>query len=135
MATERLTALIALQKRVREATGPDRELDADIAERIGGWASFPGDNWIGPHGQICVPSYTSSLDACLSLMRERLPGCMWAIGEMEEGPFCRLVYPDPQSQSRFRIGEASRVESVTLSFIDAILSAEIAKEEATEVVG
>ncbi len=64
--------LLALAARCENATGPDRELDADIA-LTQGWTEHPGDNWIGPFGQIAVPYYTASLDAAVTLV----PGPAW----------------------------------------------------------
>lgn len=61
--TSLLSHLIA---RLERATGPDRELDADIALQFD-WTECPGDNWIGPQGEIAVPAYTSSIDAAMTL--------------------------------------------------------------------
>lgn len=61
-----MTDLIA---RLEAASGPDCALDADIA-LTQGWSEFPGDNWIGPNAEICVPAFTSSIDAALTLAPE-----------------------------------------------------------------
>jgi len=58
-----------LAERVEKAPDGDRGLDADIALSQG-WNELPGDNWVGPHGQICVPAYTASLDAAMTLVPE-----------------------------------------------------------------
>lgn len=58
--------LLDLADRVKRATGAVRELDADIA-LTQGWHVYAGDNWIGPRAEICVPAYTASLDAAMSL--------------------------------------------------------------------
>jgi len=60
--------LLALADRC-EREEPSHDLDADIA-LANGWRVFPGDNWIGPHAQIAVPSYTTSLDAAVTLVPE-----------------------------------------------------------------
>lgn len=67
--------LIALAERVEKATGPDRELDALIAEAAG-WSDVwyrdgMAEGWAP--GGVCeagVPHYTASLDAAMSLVPE-----------------------------------------------------------------
>lgn len=39
-----------------------------------------------------IPDYTRSLDAALTLC---VKGTLWAVGSMEEGPFARLCWPQP----------------------------------------
>jgi hypothetical protein len=71
MADETLVGLI---ERLEAATAQDHELDADIA-LTQGWHELPGDNWIGPHAEICVPAYTASPEAratCITVLRARL---------------------------------------------------------------
>lgn len=70
-----------LKDRLDKADGPDRELDADLA-LLGGWTEFPGDNWIGPFGEICVPNYTASTDAALGLIERVLPG--WRVDFIQQ---------------------------------------------------
>ena len=69
--TNRAT-LEALLARVLEGTGPDRELDGDLAEalQVGGnpW-KHEGDGWIGVHGFGCQAAmFTQSLDAAITLV-------------------------------------------------------------------
>ena len=69
--TDRST-LEALLARVLEGTGPDRELDGDLAEalQVGGnpW-KHDGDGWISVHGFGCQAAmFTQSLDAALTLV-------------------------------------------------------------------
>lgn len=69
-----------LLSRLSAATGPSRELDAEIA-LANGWmiSGYDRDNqaayprWRSPTGQICpnVPRYTESIDAALTLVPER----------------------------------------------------------------
>ena len=71
--TDRAT-LEALLARVLEGTGPDRELDGDLAEalQVGGnpW-KHDGDGWISVHGFGCQAAmFTQSLDAALRLVPE-----------------------------------------------------------------
>ena len=71
---DHLPALIA---RLEAATGPSRELDCEIAEQAG-WAEvgyrpkFVSPIGFPPHGKSvrCVPRYTASLDAALTLVPE-----------------------------------------------------------------
>lgn len=87
--------LTALLERVKAATGPDRELDAAIVRALGlaendlVFYIGRGDDW--PQAKI-----TASIDAALALVEKMLPGAMQASGIMEEGPFCRLVVPNPE---------------------------------------
>ena len=117
-----LESLRSLQKRIREAKGSDRALDADIAEAIGGWTSYPGDNWIGPRGQICVPSFTldpDGLGPCVALLEAVLP--------------CRSWKRDYAGDIFIRGGYYARpLANDCLTFLDAIFSAAIAQEEAKE---
>jgi hypothetical protein len=66
--TKRAT-LEAMLARVLEGSGPDRELDGDLAEalQVGGnpW-KHEGDGWISVHGFGCQAAmFTQSLDAAL----------------------------------------------------------------------
>ena len=71
---ELLTALKA-------ATGPDRELDADLATYLGYpviWKQANGTMdvfpvWKGPLGKEPCPRFTDSIDAALALVQEKLP--------------------------------------------------------------
>ena len=72
--TELLAALEA-------ATGPSRELDAEIAASEK-WTRF-SDYWLSPSGrqrQYHPPAYTASLDSALTLVPE---GRMWFVGHMD----------------------------------------------------
>ena len=67
--------LLKLALRVEALSGPERHVDADIAEALG-WHQYSGANWIGPLGQIAVPSYTVSLDAAMTLVPK---GWAWSV--------------------------------------------------------
>lgn len=61
--------------RLQAAEGPSRELDAEIA-LMRGWTAF-SDYWLSPSGrqrQFHPPSFTSSIDAALTLVPEGF-GC------------------------------------------------------------
>lgn len=66
-----------LIKRLEAATGPSRELDAEIVRLVAGWKRIDspgGADWIDPRGyEQCdrdVPHYTASIDAALTLVPE-----------------------------------------------------------------
>lgn len=66
-----------LEKRLEEATGPDRELDARIYHFFGYIEIADPKDWLGmtPHGEpVSISPLTASLDAALALVEERLPG-------------------------------------------------------------
>lgn len=76
-----MSPLSELQARVEAAVGPDRELDARVAEAMG-WTSLDG-LWGTLRGlrPVCpnssrvseVPYFTADLNAVLALVGERLP--------------------------------------------------------------
>lgn len=59
--------MINLIKRLKTLTGPDREVDAEIAKAIG-WVKYI--TWTSPNGRIYTdcPNFTNSIDAALTLM-------------------------------------------------------------------
>lgn len=77
---EEIEALLA---RVEAATGPDREIDKEIA-RLLGWSTVapPRDSdrmfpslWVSPDGNVkgaLPPAYTSSLDAIVGLIEREI---------------------------------------------------------------
>jgi hypothetical protein len=68
--------IVALEKAER----PSRKLDAEVALVVG-WKVVVGDTWMGPHGEIAVPEYTTSIDAALTLVPE---GWRWAVGDKDD---------------------------------------------------
>ena len=76
-----------LIERLEKATGPDRNLDADIASSVG-WSPGPGytrksddswrlGNWI--NSVQWAPLYTASIDAALTLVPE---GHDWIVADV-----------------------------------------------------
>lgn len=65
-----MTDLSSLLARIESATGPDRELDSEIA-----FALTPPDAEIG----LLALNYTASLDAVIALCERVLPGWSWAV--------------------------------------------------------
>ena len=66
--------LSSLLDRIETAKGTDRALDADIEEVLCGRSSD-------------APRYTGSIDRCLELFHEILPGWHWHIGRDATGVF------------------------------------------------
>ena len=66
-----LASLIAA---LEQATGPSRELDAELGRRPIGWRErngMFGREWISPAGRMAeLPRYTESLDAARTLLPE-----------------------------------------------------------------
>jgi hypothetical protein len=81
-----MSALLQLAERCEKATGPDRELDAEIAEAVGakhgretGWCnSENGDYYVIDE---CAASYTASLDAAMTLVPEGWETSIYIGGE------------------------------------------------------
>lgn len=76
-----MTDLTSLIEKLEKAEGPDWELDADIGLSVGGLKAHEefgmAGNWwtrYTDNGLTCaVPSYTSSIDAAVSLAERVLP--------------------------------------------------------------
>lgn len=100
--------LTSLLDRLRSATGSDRTLDAQIAELVPGIA--PGDD---------VPDYTASVDRCLELIHEVLPGWGWHVGYGPSG-----VIPYATVKHSANRHEAS-APTVPLALLSALLKAKI----------
>lgn len=97
-----MTDLSELIERVRNATGPDRELDGEITTALG---DGPGDGWeLITHspgmfmmdagrwikgGRIRTPKpFTASLDAITALIEKKLPGWDWGASSLgDDGTF------------------------------------------------
>jgi len=120
-----LESLRSLQTRIREATGPDRFLDADI------WRKLIGDV-LPPKNYPKLTADPDGLGPCVALQRAVLPG--WSLfltvgvsGDYavihEFAPPCRRLPSEPFS---------FRSYNICLTALDAILSALIAQEEAKE---
>ena len=74
----------ALAQRCREATGPDRQLDADIQRMFDGRACFrPGIGWKRWWPETSRWGYlepvTGKIDAIVSLIEKTLPGWWWEL--------------------------------------------------------
>lgn len=94
-------AISELLERVRAASGPVAALDLQIAivaqgvtpewqEYSKSWAYHKDGSWVALQSD---GPYTASLDAIVALIERELLGAMRASGSMEDGPFCRLLWP------------------------------------------
>lgn len=102
--------LLNLAERCEKATGPDRELDADLDVALFGgvtvWKqanytmeSYPASrreskHHVGGFVNNHVPLYTASLDAAIALVERMKPGWGFYLRSDKEGHGCGLVYPD-----------------------------------------
>jgi len=125
-----LETLRSLQTRVREATGPDRELDVEIARAL-----QPGQLWCVEHPfapEDVAPNFTTDPDglgACVALMHAILPGCEW---DRDFRKFSIFEVPNPNG-AWHEIGYSENVlANDCLTFLDAIFSAKIAELEAEQ---
>lgn len=63
-----------LIKRLKEAPGPSRELDAEIADLFGVAVYLMPTEF-----DTTAPAYTSDLNAVIALIEEKLPGVQWSL--------------------------------------------------------
>lgn len=137
--------LHSLLDRVRKATGPDAVLDAEIAATIGpivmrqasdgSYAFFDRrrDNMCflcnvrsAPFDELStclsVPSYSSSLDAVVALIEEKLPGWQRASGTCGEQdmPWACLTEPDEPCRD-FAADAPDEVLALLASLLQALI--------------
>jgi hypothetical protein len=132
--------IVGLLERVEAATGPDRELDYELAlyekapdwrkrkpwKQTNGWAKpdVASTSWAvlfydGGGNALPVPQYTASLDAALALCERVLPG--WVV-QLE-------TWRDPAATARlaeWNIGEAEHeghARTLPLALLAALLRA------------
>ncbi len=101
-----MTTLPELIARLEAATGPDRELDGELAlsagwtfqkmarDRVAYWRR-PGETEYYMRGTL--PPYTASLDSALALVEAKLPGWWWEVSHgvlsaSGHGPFWASLY-------------------------------------------
>ena len=119
-----MTDLNELLERVKKATGPDKELDADILKALGfhAWAgrmSYPKPPiWVDFGGS----DITASVDASLALVERRLPNTMKRVCDDDNG--------DPRAELVTETMGYAREHGATwpLAILAALLSALIAQE-------
>lgn len=97
--------LRALEVRLQAATGSDRELDDALARLL------------APQRAAAPPDYTASVDRCVELVHEALPGWSWHVGWDATG-----VLPYATLHREGRLVEAS-APTVPLALLRAVLKA------------
>ena len=156
-----LESLRSLQKRIREAKGADRKLDAEIAIALGLVSGAPWEIFTDRLGErtarnsmsgtevllrdfgryLKLPKLTSDPDGlgpCVALLEAVFPGALWSVWNMEHGPGARILCPG--KSGAFHDGQYAEVDelsdwtpaSVCHALIDCAVSALIAQEEAKE---
>ena len=92
--------LETLARRIKDAEGPDRELDREIGLAIGGWKAGSlyghktitvGNDTSADHPGGMYPSPTESIDAAVSILEKAVPGVPWKMYPGQgsyEGRFC-----------------------------------------------
>lgn len=122
--------LSKLIERVENATGPDRELDLELAN-VAGWRC-DGDWLYTPDGAMAAftadspPAYTSSLDAALALVEEKLPGWTRLVdATAPELGICVELFPsdDIAERTESARGDHNRETHATLLALLRALSA------------
>lgn len=143
-----IESLRSLQKRIREAIGPDRELDGDIIVALKGgeivWKManytmeqypahrYPSKNHLSGFANEHVPLLTASIDACVALQRAVLPGWSLCLTVGLSGDYAVIHEFDPPCRRLPSEPFSFRSYNICLTALDAILSALIAQEEAKE---
>lgn len=132
-----MSELTELLARIEAATGPDREIDLDLA--LIHKPHLPREYWLddelerlefGSHRR-----YTNSVDACIALIAEALPGWSWQIRVCTSGDG-EVRYTNARVWSHFnpRDDESPTYwanasdETPVLALLAAILKALIAQE-------
>lgn len=142
-----MTDLKAVLEKVKSATGPDRELDQEIAfatqfrpderhDLLGSFVAHEAKHdyhtaWIAHapwRGDWGIPRYTASIDACAALIELKLPARweyhMGTCGE-DDMPWASITEPDEPCRDF-----AASAPTIPLAAIEALLSALIAIGEA-----
>lgn len=133
--------LSELLERVKAATGPDRELDCEIAIAVDGYFTLPprwdggpiGYGYVDADGTLIHPGhggdqlvkrYTASIDAALALVERCLPEWWWL---REDGHSIRLVGPDNGDCYPSSVGKHHLVPFAILSALLSALQSQAGK--------
>lgn len=139
----KLETLRSLQERIREATGPDRELDAAIFRaldlqlpeqflNLGIALKWQADgSALMPVGGMQVryepPAFTASLDACVALMRDVLPG--WRRDSFQRVDHFSVFVSNPD-QDQEHAYHSLETHATLIAIVSALIAIEEAKEKA-----
>ena len=105
------STLAKLEKRLGQATGPDREIDKAIAADLDDDCDEGG-----------VPSFTASVDECIALIKRALPDWHWHVGHGPMGvvPYASMSRSDEDAEAI--LIEAS-APTVPLALLRALVQA------------
>jgi hypothetical protein len=137
-------SLHELLERAKAASGPDRELDAEIEhaarfqrglslglkpDQIAVW-NHVGNGYVESHGtRYASPAYTASIDAAVALISRVLPGLyMWQLefdDEPTDCPYMARLYTTNGAPS----GVSESGPTAPLALIVALLEAKIAEDK------
>jgi hypothetical protein len=84
------STLAELEKRLGQATGPDHEIDKEIATDLDDDCDEDG-----------VPSFTASVDDCIALIKRTLPDWHWHVGHGPMGvvPYASMSRSDEDADA------------------------------------
>lgn len=114
---ENVTDLTGLIARVREAMGPDRTIEASMAQLF----FSRREAMIHKAHDLAMHRYTASIDAITALIEKRLPGVMRRVQDNPDdgGATAMLILPDG---ALHRADAATWPLALTLAFLMAIQS-------------
>lgn len=138
-----IAALRELKAKVNAATGPDRELDAQLSVHFGLMSAEHAEywlEWIAGLGGSCdapVPPspLTASMDAAVALVERVLPGWSWEARRSGTGDSGQAMVWNPMTQPGTTQWESFRVTgcaSPSLAILSALLAALAAKDGSHE---
>jgi len=104
------TTLKQLEKKIAAATGADSGLDDDLHDAVYGSRSEQ------------TPPYTASVDACLTLIQQRLPEWHWHIGYDPRGifPYAVLTHNPDDDDSRSEMAAPTVPLALLGAFVKAL---------------
>ena len=105
------TDRVRLGKSIRQATGPDSGIDRAVAALLDGGGE-----------DDAVPPYTSSVDACIALIRRTLPDWHWHVGHGAMGvvPYASMTRNDENAGP---VHVEATASTVPLALLGALIRA------------
>lgn len=124
--SEQASTLSDLLERVRGATGPSRELDADLYRALGYEVRQSGDGfwtWSQSGGSDLriLPKFTASLDAALALVERVLPGWEWSVGS-DQGCAIATVWTPHAGVDDLDVGGPTPALAILAALLSALLA-------------